>query len=210
MEQGQDSTKDKEIRSVLPDIVAKVITDKASAAEEEDMKDLEATTAAKPSSSSDGEQESDEAGQEPKGKEKERSENEAQEQEDGPEEKGSEWKWLSALLEETYSSIVGVSDKILNSSNFINPDASINITPLSTPNAASSSSTPAPAGAPAAKTLTPYSSTSFTPASGSSAPNSPSLRATGFLPPSALARLSFRFLSLSFFFRRFASIGGGV
>lgn len=180
---GQDSmTKDKEIRSVLPDIVAKVITDKASAAEEEDMKDLEATTAVKPSSSSDGEQESDEAGQEPKAKEKERSENEAQEQEDGPEEKGSEWKWLSALLEETYSSIVGVSDKILNSSNFINPDASINITPLSTPNAASSSSTPVPAGAPAAKTLTPYSSTSFTPASGPSAPNSPSLRATESQP----------------------------
>jgi hypothetical protein len=173
--QGQESAvKEKEIRSVLPKLVSKIIaTESKAVPEEEDLKDLDATT-------NDGEKDGDagkeggaeETGTEEQEKEKEKEE---QEQQDGPEERGSEWKWLATLLEETYSSIVGVSDKILNSSNFIKSDVSINITPLSTPSAASAST---PASTPLAGMLpTPY--TSLTPASGASAPSSPSLRPTG-------------------------------
>jgi hypothetical protein len=162
----------------LPKLVAKIITYNKAAADEEDedMKDL---ASAADNTTSDGQQLEAKEDEEQKGKEKE---NEAQEQEDGPNEKGDEWKWLAALLEETYSSIVGVSDKILNSSNFVNPDASINITPLSTPNVVASS-TPAPAATPmSGKLATPFSSaTPFTPGAGS-APASPSLRATGLQP----------------------------
>jgi hypothetical protein len=153
---------------VLPKLVSKIIaTESKAVPEEEDLKDLDAAT----TSHDKGSDEEQKTGTEEKEKEKEE-----QEQQDGPEERGSEWKWLATLLEETYSSIVGVSDKILNSSNFIKGDVSINITPLSTPSAASAS-TPTPATPLAGMLPTPYAS--LTPASGPSAPSSPSLRPTG-------------------------------
>ncbi len=70
----------------------------------------------------------------------EESEQQEQQKEDDKEDRGQEWTWVSAILEEVYASVVGVGDKVINSSSQIIKDTplAINITPSSTPTSGSS------------------------------------------------------------------------
>jgi len=136
--QGQDlAGKEKEMRSILPRLASQIINESKSVTEEE-MKEIDEgdrsdapSDADAPSGAENGQPQQMENGSST-ATENEQANQEEREQ-NGTEEKGSEWEWLSVLLGETYTSILGVSDKIINSSNFIKSDVSINITPLSAP-----------------------------------------------------------------------------
>jgi len=135
---GQDlAGKEKEMRSILPRLASQIINESKSVTEEE-MKEIDEgdrsdapSDADAPSGAENGQPQQMENGSST-ATENEQANQEEREQ-NGTEEKGSEWEWLSVLLGETYTSILGVSDKIINSSNFIKSDVSINITPLSAP-----------------------------------------------------------------------------